>query len=101
MQKEPLVVKCRFDKAENELSEVELLSISAISMRWGRLKLLPAEKKEKKERITSYCQHSYCQHKLYASSLHRFLSILGLFPVTFSVFLFILLRFDSQSSLSH
>ena len=34
-------------------------------------------------------------------SLHRFLSILGLFPVTFSVFLFILLRFDLQSSLSH
>ena len=33
-------------------------------------------------------------------SLHRFLSILGLFPVTFSVFIFILLRFDSQSSLS-
>ena len=26
--------------------------------------------------------------------------ILGLFPVTFSVFVFILLRFDSQSSLS-
>ena len=33
-------------------------------------------------------------------SHHRFLSILGLFPVTFSVFVFILLRFDSQSSLS-
>ena len=35
-----------------------------------------------------------------ALSHHRFLSILGLFPVTFSVFVFILLRFDSQSSLS-
>merc|ERR1712224_368861 len=33
-------------------------------------------------------------------SQHRFLSILGLFPVMFLVFVFILLRFDSQSSLS-
>ena len=31
-------------------------------------------------------------------SHHRFLSKLGLFPVTFSVFVFILLRSDSQSS---
>ena len=33
-------------------------------------------------------------------SHHRFLSILVLFSVTFLVFVFILFRFDSQSSLS-